>query len=83
MRTLRLKLKYGEPLEGSPIENSSTFDTKLKSSNKSAINNGLVQGTGDEPVTHIRVVFASSADGNHYNGTKDAVLVVDDIKLIY
>lgn len=83
MRTLRLKLKYGEPLKGSPIENSSTFDTKLKSSNKSAINNGLVQGTGDEPVTHIRVVFASSADGNHYNGTKDAVLVVDDIKLIY
>ena len=83
MRTLRLKLKYGEPLEGSPIENSSTFDTKLKSSNKSAINNGLVQGTGEEPVTHIRVVFASSADGNHYNGTKDAVLVVDDIKLIY
>ena len=83
MRTLRLKLKYGEPLEGSPIENSSTFDTKLKSSNKAAINNGLVQGTGEEPVTYIRVVFASSADGNHYNGTKDAVLVVDDIKLIY
>ena len=83
MRTLRLKLKYGEPLKGSPIENSSTFDTKLKSSNKSAINNGLVQGSGDEPVTHICVVFASSADGNHYNGTKDAVLVVDDIKLIY
>ena len=83
MRTLRLKLKYGEPLKGSPIENSSTFDTKLKSSNKSAINNGLVQGSGDEPVTHIRVVFASSADGNHYNGTKDAVLVVDDVKLIY
>ncbi len=70
MRTLRLKLQYGEPLAGSPIENSSTFNTKLESSNKSAINNGLVQGTGDEPVTHIRVVFASSADGNHYKGTK-------------
>ena len=83
MRTLRLKLKYGEPLEGSPIENSSTFDTKLKSSNKSAINNGLVQGTGDEPVTHIRVVFASSADGNHYKGVSGATLIVDDLKLIY
>ena len=83
MRTLRLKLKYGEPLEGSPIENSSTFDTKLKSSNKAAINNGLVQGTGEEPVTHIRVVFASSADGNHYKGVKDATLIVDDLKLIY
>ena len=83
MRTLRLKLQYGEPLAGSPIENSSTFNTKLESSNKSAINNGLVQGTGDEPVTHIRVVFASSADGNHYKGTKGAILVIDEMKLIY
>ena len=83
MRTLRLKLKYGEPIEGSPIENSSTFDTKLKSSNKAAINNGLVQGTGEEPVTHIRVVFASSADGNHYKGVSGATLIVDDLKLIY
>lgn len=83
MRTLRLKLKYGEPLEGSPIENSSTFDIKLKSSNKAAINNGLVQGMGDEPVTHIRVVFASSADGNHYKGVSGATLIVDDLKLIY
>jgi len=83
MRTLRLKLQYGEPLAGSPIENSSTFNTKLESSNKSAINNGLVQGTGDEPVTHNRVVFASSADGNHYKGTKGAILVIDEMKLIY
>ena len=83
MRTLRLKLKYGEPLAGSPIENSSTFNTTLVSSNKSAINNGLVQGTGDEPVTHIRVVFASSADGNHYRGNKGATLIVDEMRLIY
>ena len=83
MRTLRLKLKYGEPLAGSPIENSSTFNTKLASSNKSAINNGLVQGSGDEPVTHIRVVFASSADGNHYKGTKGATLIVDEMRLVY
>ena len=83
MRTLLLKLKYGEPLAGSPIENSSTFNTNLSSSNKSAINNGLVQGTGDEPVTHIRVVFASSADGNHYKGAKGATLIVDEMRLIY
>ena len=83
MRTLRLKLKYGEPLSGSPIEISSTFNTKLASSNKSAINNGLVQGAGDEPVTHIRVVFASSADGNHYKGSKGATLIVDEMRLIY
>jgi hypothetical protein len=55
----------------------------LKSSNKAAINNGLVQGTGEEPVTHIRVVFASSADGNHYKGVSGATLIVDDLKLIY
>jgi hypothetical protein len=78
-----LKLKYGEPLEGSPIENSSTFDTKLKSSNKAAINNGLVQGTGEEPVPHIRVLFAPSADGNHYKGVSGATLIVDEMKLIY
>jgi hypothetical protein len=83
MRTLRLKLQYGEPLAGSQIENSSTFNTKLESSNKSAINNGLVQGSGNEPVTHIRVVFASSADGNHYKGTKGAILIIDEMKLIY
>ena len=83
MRTLRLKLKYGEPLAGSPIENSSALKTKLESSNKSAINNGLVLGTGEEPVTHIRVVFASSADGNHYEGVEGATLIVDDMKLIY
>jgi cytoskeletal protein RodZ len=83
MRTLRLKLKYGEPLAGSPIENSSVFGSDLKSSNKSAVNNDLVQGTGDEPVTHVRAVFASSADGNHYNGVKGATLIVDEIKLKY
>ena len=83
MRTLRLKLKYGEPLAGSPIERSSVFLTKLESSNKSAIYNGLVQGTGEEPVTHIRVVFASSANGNHYEGSKGATLIVDEMRLIY
>ena len=83
MRTVRLKFKYGEPLEDSPIWNSSTFDTTVKSANEKAINNGLIQGTGDEPVTHIRVVFASSADGNHYQGTNEATLVIDEMRLIY
>ncbi len=83
MRTLRLRFKYGNPLENSPIENSSTFATALQSSNKAAVNNALIQGDGSEPVTHIRVVFASSADGNHYQGTKNATLIVDNMKLIY
>ena len=83
MRTLRLKFRYGTPLENSPIENSSTFATSLQSSNKSAIDNSLIQGDGNESVTHIRVVFASSADGNHYKGVKNATLIIDDLKLIY
>ena len=83
MRTLRLKFRYGSPLENSPIENSSTFATSLQSSNKSAIDNSLIQGDGNESVTHIRVVFASSADGNHYKGVKNATLIIDDLKLIY
>ena len=83
MRTLRLKFRYGTPLENSPIENSSTFATSLQSTNKSAIDNSLIQGEGNESVTHIRVVFASSADGNHYKGVKNATLIIDDLKLIY
>lgn len=83
MRTLRLKFRYGTPLENSPIENSSTFATSLQSSNKSAIDNSLTQGEGKEAVTHIRVVFASSADGNHYKGVKNATLIIDDLKFIY
>ena len=83
MRTIRLKLTYGNPLKGSPIENSSTFNTTLRSSDKNAVNNGLTQGTGEEPVTHIRVVFASSADGNHYKGSSGATLIVDEMRLIY
>lgn len=83
MRTLRLKFRYGTPLENSPIENSSTFATSLQSTNKSAIDNSLTQGEGKESVTHIRVVFASSADGNHYKGVKNATLIIDDLKLIY
>lgn len=83
MRTIRLKFKYGTPLEGSAIEKSSTFEMSLKSTDSKAIKNGLVQGSGSEHVTHIRVVLASSADGNHYKGKKDATLIVDEMRLIY
>lgn len=83
MRTMRLKLHYGTPLAGSPIENSSVFNTKLASKDTKAIDNSVVQGTGDEPVTHIRLVFASSADGNHYKGKSGATLKVDEIRLVY
>ncbi|MCQ2104337.1 MAG: PCMD domain-containing protein [Fibrobacter sp.] len=83
MRTMRMKLHYGTPLAGSPIENSSIFNTKLESKDTKAIDNSLIQGTGEEPVTHIRLVFASSADGNHYKGKSGATLQVDGVRLIY
>lgn len=82
-RTIRLKLQYGSPLAGSPIEVSSVFNTKLESKESKAIDNSLIQGTGNEAVTHIRLVFASSADGNHYKGKSGATLIVDEVKLVY
>ncbi len=82
-RTMRMKLKYGEPLAGSPIENSSVFNATLASKDSKAIDNSVIQGSGDEPVTHVRLVFASSADGNHYKGKSGATLVVDGVKFIY
>jgi len=83
MRTIRLKFAYGAPLEGSPIEKSSTFATSLRSSQKSAIDNSLVEGDGTDAVTHIRIVMASSAAGNFYEGIDGALLIVDEMRLIY
>ncbi|MBR5692263.1 MAG: PCMD domain-containing protein [Fibrobacter sp.] len=83
MRTVRLKFAYGKPREGSPIENSSVFATSLQSREKKAIDNSLVEGDGSNGVTHIRVVMASSAAGNFYEGTKGAQLIVDKMRLIY
>ncbi len=83
MRTVRLKFAYGKPLEGSPIEHSSVFATSLQSREKKAIDNSLVEGDGSNGVTHIRVVMASSAAGNFYEGTKGAQLIVDGMRLVY
>ncbi len=51
--------------------------------NSKAIDNHLVQGTGEEDVTHIRMAMASSAKGDIYKGTVGATLIVDDLRLIY
>ena len=83
MRTLRLKLQYGTPLTNSPIWNSSAFATGVSSSNSNAIDNSVVEGSGKEAITHVRVVFASSAAGNFYKGSSGATLVVDDFKFVY
>ena len=82
-KTIRLALKYGEPLAGSPIFKSSVFNKDLK--NSAGINNSMVRtdSPDDFDVTHIRVVVASSALGNLYKGTVGATLWVDEMRLIY
>ncbi len=82
-KTIRLKFKYGTPEATSPIYNSSVFTTSLKNSN--GIDNHLVETTSpdDFDVTHIRVVMASSAQGQFYEGSKGATLWCDAIRLIY
>ncbi|HOG69477.1 MAG TPA: PCMD domain-containing protein, partial [Fibrobacteraceae bacterium] len=80
-KTLRMKLQYGTPLEGSPIYDTVIFSDQLQ--NGKGIDNHLVQGTGEEDVTHIRMAMASSAKGDVYKGTVGATLIVDDLRLIY
>lgn len=82
-RVIRLRLKYGEPLPNSPIFRSASFATKLEKSD--GIFNAVTKGDvyADYDVTHIRVVMASSADGNHYNGSSGSALDVDGVRLIY
>ena len=82
-KTIRLKLQYGKPNSASPIYNSSVFATSLK--NSEGIDNHLVEtdSPDDFDVTHIRVVVASSALGNVYEGSVGATLYCDAMRLIY
>lgn len=82
-KTIRMKLKYGVPLDGSPLYQSSTFNAKLN--NSAGIDNHLVktESPDDFTVTHLRLVMAASANGNTYVGIENATLYVDEIRLIY
>lgn len=44
---------------------------------------GVVQGSGDEDVNMVNVVFASSAHGDYFEGKKNARLIVKDFEFIY
>ena len=86
--TVRLKLQYGAPLNNSPIFNSRVLNTVATSlKHKDGIDNRLTPIEASEaetlPVTHIRIVIASSAKGNEYKGVTGATLYVDEIRLIY
>ena len=83
LRTLRMKFKYGAPLASSPIHGSNALATGLQSND--GIYNGLKASDAyaDEDVTHIRVVFSSSAMGNLYKGSKNSTLVVGNMRLVY
>ena len=82
-KTIRLAFKYGVPLPGSPIYNSSVFNKTLK--NSAGIDNHLEQTDSPEDfdVTHIRIVMASSSLGNLYKGSVGATLRADEVRLIY
>ena len=82
-KTIRLAIHYGTPLSGSPIYASRAFATDMK--NKEGVDNHVVATTTPDqfPVTHIRVVMASSALGNVYEGVIGATLYVDEMRLIY
>lgn len=82
-KTIRLALKYGVPLVGSPIYNSSVFNKDLV--NSKGIDNHMVQtdSPDDFDVTHIRIVMASSARGNLYEGSVGATLWADEVRLFY
>ncbi len=82
-KTIRLQFKYGEPSNSSPIYDSRVFTAALV--NTAGIDNHLVKTTSPDSfdVTHIRIVMASSAKGNVYEGSVDATLYCDEIRLIY
>lgn len=82
-KTIRLAFKYGIPDEASPIYNSSLFTKSLK--NSAGIDNHVekTESPDDFDVTHIRVVMASSALGNLYEGSVGATLWADEMRLIY
>lgn len=44
---------------------------------------GVTQTGADEKVTHVNVVFASSARGDYFEGTKNATLIVKDFEFVY
>ncbi len=81
--TIRMKLEYGVPKQGSPIYNSKALDPKIIEPD--GIDNHMVTTESPEEfaVTHIRVALASSSLGNVYKGTVNATLYVDEMRLIY
>ncbi|WP_407427015.1 PCMD domain-containing protein [Treponema sp.] len=43
----------------------------------------VTQAEADEEITHVNVVFASSAHGDYFEGIKNASLIVKDFEFIY
>ena len=44
---------------------------------------GVVQVGADETITHVNVIFASSAHGDYFKGVKNATLIVKDFEFVY
>ncbi|MBQ4379272.1 MAG: PCMD domain-containing protein [Treponema sp.] len=48
-----------------------------------ALPEGVVQADSDTEITHVNVVFASSARGDYFEGVKNASLIVKDFEFVY
>ena len=44
---------------------------------------GVTQAGADTEITHVNVVFASSAHGDYFKGVKNACLIVKDFEFLY
>jgi hypothetical protein len=51
--------------------------------NADPLPDGAVQGAGNEQITHVTVVFASSRRGDFFKGRKNAQLIVKDFEFVY
>ena len=51
--------------------------------NASPMPEGVAQVGADEKITHVNVVFASSAHGDYFKGVKNATLIVKDFEFVY
>ena len=48
-----------------------------------ALPDGVTQASADTEITHVNVVFASSAHGDYFEGVKNAKLIVKDFEFVY
>jgi len=82
------KTKEGVVSISEPDKNGlRTLETKFiygkSHANADPFPKGAVQGAGNEQITHINIVFASSRRGDYFKGKKNAQLIIKDFEFVY